>query len=105
MQGNAGEIYDSQLKGKFEVKILLIYISETQLTMKAENEISLLPKGLNFVPTYYKVDVARLKLELEQFGNCLKWHFRNYKRDIPMNLFATKSTLTLGIRTQLSKHI
>ena len=40
--------------------------------MKAENEISLLPKGLNFVPTYYKVDVARLKLELEQFGNMLK---------------------------------
>ena len=72
MQGNAAEMYDGQLKGKFEVKILLIYISETQLTMKAENEISLLPKGLNFVPTYYKVDVARLKLELEQFGNMLK---------------------------------
>ena len=51
-------------------------------------------KGLNFIPTCNKVDVARLKLELEQFGRmlCLKWHFRNEKRDIPINPFKAKFT-------------
>ena len=41
-----------------------------------------------------KVDVARLKLELEQFGRIvrLKWHFRDGKRDIPIDPFKTKST-------------
>ena len=35
-------------------------------------------KGLNFLPTCNKVDVTRLKLELEQFGRMLrlKWYFK-----------------------------
>ena len=50
--------------------------------------------GLNFIPTCHKVDVARLKLELEPFSRMLrlKWHFRNDKRDIPINPFKAKST-------------
>ena len=53
-----------------------------------------MPKGLNFIPTCNKVDVAKLKLELEQFGRMLrlKWHFRNDKIDLPINPFKTKST-------------
>ena len=51
-------------------------------------------KGLNFLPTCNKVDIARLKLQLEQFCRMLhlKWGFRNNKRDITLNPFKTKST-------------
>ena len=81
---------DGWLKGKF-VSENVINLSKRDLS---ENEISLLSKGLNFIPTCNKVDVARLKLELELFGRMLrlKWHFRDDKRDIPINPFKTKST-------------
>ena len=90
VQGNEAEMCDSRLKGKFVSKNV-INLSKRNLS---ENEISLLSKGLNFIPTCNKVDVARLKLELEQFGRMLrlKWHFRNDKRDIPINPFKAKST-------------
>ena len=81
---------DGQLKGKFVGKNV-INLSKRDLS---ENKISLLSKGLNFIPTCNKVDVARLKMELEQFGRMLrlKWHFRDDKRDIPINPFKIKST-------------
>ena len=43
------------------------------------SEISLLSKGLNFVPTSNTIDKAKLKMELEALGRILrlKWHFRN----------------------------
>ena len=90
VQGNEVEMCDGRLKGKF-VSTNVINLSKRNLS---ENEISLLSKGLNFIPTCNKVDVARLKLELEQFGRMLrlKWHFRNDKRDIPINPFKAKST-------------
>ena len=99
VQGNEAEMCDGQLKGKILIENV-INLSKRDLS---ENEISLLSKGLNFIPTCNKVDVARLKLELEEFGRMLrlKWHFRDDKRDIPINPFKTKSTLTLGIRTRL----
>ena len=42
-------------------------------------EISLLSKGLKCVPTANKIDQAKLKRELEEFGQKLRliWHFRN----------------------------
>ena len=69
-QGNEAEMCDSRLKGKFVSKNV-IDLSKRNLS---ENEISLLTKGFNFIPTCNKVDVARLKLELEPFGRmlCLK---------------------------------
>ena len=90
VQGNEAEMCDGRLKGKFVSKNV-INLSKRNLS---ENEISLLSKGLNFIPTCNKVDVARLKMELEQFGRMLrlKWHFRDDKRDIPINPFKTKST-------------
>ena len=90
VQGNEAKMCDDRLKGKFVSKIV-INLSKRNLS---ENEFFLLSKGLNFIPTCNKVDVARLKLELEQFGRMLrlKWHFRDDKRDIPINPLKTKST-------------
>ena len=64
----------------------------------------------NFIPTCNKVDVAKLKLQLEQFGRILhlKWHFRNDKIYLPINPFKTKSAFNsrnIEIRTQLQKYI
>ena len=90
VQGNEAEMCDGRLKGEFVSKNV-INLSKRNLS---ENEISLLSKGLNFIPTCNKVDVARLKIELERFGRMLrlKCHFRNDKRDIPINPFKAKST-------------
>ena len=77
VQGNEAEMCDGWLKVKFVSKNV-INLSKWNLT---ENEIALLSKGLNFIPTCNKVDgVARLKLELERFSRmlCLKWHFRKW---------------------------
>ena len=56
-------------------------------------EISLLSKGLNFVPTCNNIDKAKLKMELEAFGRKLrlKWHFRNENKDIHRDMFKPKS--------------
>ena len=90
VQSNEAEMCNDRLKGKLVSKSV-INLSKRNLT---ENEISLLSKGLNFIPTCNKVDVAKLKLELEQFGRMLrlKWHFRNDKRDLSINPFKRKST-------------
>ena len=56
-------------------------------------EISLLPKGLNFVPICSNIDKAKVKMELEAFGRMLrlKWLFRNENKDIHRNMFKPKS--------------
>ena len=52
-------------------------------------------KVLSFTPTCNRLDVARLKLELEEFGRMLrlKWHFRDYRYapNPNPNPFKTKS--------------
>ena len=47
------------------------------------------------MPTCNKIDVARLKIELEQFGRMLrlKWDFRDDKRNIPINPFKKQNAL------------
>ena len=59
----------------------------------SEAEISLLSKGLKFVPTPTYVNRAALKEELEKFGRKLrlKWHFRNEESSGPFNPFRVKS--------------
>ena len=89
IQGNEAEMCGSHLKSKF-VSNNVINLSMQNLT---ECDISLLSKGLHFIPTSCnKVHVSRLKLELEQFSRMLhlKWHYRNDKRDISTNSFKTK---------------
>ena len=58
----------------------MVNLSARDLT---EDEISLLSKGLNFVPTPLSLDIAVLKEDLERFGRKLrlKWHFRDSSED------------------------
>ena len=66
VQGNEEEMCDGRLKGKF-VSMDVINLSKLNLS---ENEITLLSKDHNFIPTCNKVDIAKLKLELEQLVEC-----------------------------------
>ena len=56
--------------------------------------IFLLSKGLKFVPTASKIDQAKLKRELEQYGRKIRlmWHFRNDERLLSQERFKPKST-------------
>ena len=66
-------------KAKLEEK----FISKSNINLSKRNlsrsEISLLSKGLKFVPSANKIDRAKLKRELEEYGTKLSliWHFRN----------------------------
>ena len=59
----------------------------------ARDEISLLSKGLQFVPTPKHFNKALLRKELENFGRKLrpKWFFRNDERQFNINSFKQKS--------------
>ena len=88
---NRAKLKDNRLEGKFVSKNVT-NLSQRQLT---NWEISLLSKGLNFVPTPNRIDKAKLKQELEGFGRKLRltWHFRNDERIFDWNTkFRPKST-------------
>ena len=57
-------------------------------------EISLLSKGLNFVPTSNTIDKAKLKTELEALCKILrlKWHFRNEENEFDLNQLKPKTS-------------
>ena len=59
-----------------------------------DSEISLLSKGLNFVPTSNRKDKAKLKTELEALGRILplNWHFKNEENKFDLDQFKPKST-------------
>ena len=59
----------------------------------SRSEISLLSKGLKFVPSANKIDQAKLKRELEEYGRNLHlmWHFRNDERTFSTDKFRPKS--------------
>ena len=81
----------NRLEGKFISKNIT-NLSQRQLT---KSEISLLSKGLKFVPTPNRIDKAKLKQELEVFGRKLRliWHFRNDERSFECyTKFRPKST-------------
>ena len=79
----------SRLIGKF-VSPNVLNLSKRQLS---EADVSLLSKGLKFVPTPKFVNKAILKEEIEKFGRIvgLKWHFRNEEPTSSFNLFRPKS--------------
>ena len=79
-----------RLEGKF-VSSNVINLSRRNLS---EAEISLLSKGLKFVPTANKIDRAKLKTELEEYGRKLRlmWHFRNDEKPFSYEKFRPKST-------------
>ena len=70
--GNKALLLENRLKGNFVSKNV-VNLSKRNLN---DAEISLLSKGLNFVPTCNNIDKAKLKMELEAFGRMLrlKWH-------------------------------
>ena len=79
-----------RLEGKFVSKNV-INLSRRNPTA---SEISLLSKGLKFVPTANKIDRAKLKTELEEYGRKLRlmWHFRNDERSFVADKFRPKSS-------------
>ena len=79
-----------RLEGKF-FSSNVINLSGRNLS---EAEISLLSKGLKFVPATNKIDRAKLKTELEEYGRklWLMWHFRNDEKPFPYEKFRPKST-------------
>ena len=87
--GNQAIHLENKLKSNFVSKDV-VNLSKQNLN---DAEISLLSKGLNFVPTCNNIDKAKLKMELEAFGRMLrlKWHFRNENKDIHRDMFKPKS--------------
>ena len=83
-----------RLEGKFVSKNV-INLSRRNLSA---SEISLLSKSLKFVPTTNKIDRAKLKTELEEYGRKLRlmWHFRNDERSFVADRFRPKSSFNSG---------
>ena len=87
---NAASPKKTRLEGKFVSKNV-INLSRINLP---RSEISLLSKGLKFVPSANKIDRAKLKRELEEYGRKLRliWHFRNDERTFSTDKFRPKSS-------------
>ena len=81
---------NNRLQGNFVSK-KVVNLSRRNLT---GSEMSLLSKGLNFVPASNTIDKAKLKMELEALGRILrlKWHFRNEENVFDLDQFKPKST-------------
>ena len=90
VKANAAKMLDNRLQGNFVSKSV-VNLSRRNLT---DSEISLLSKGLNFVPTSNTIDKAKLKTELEALGRILrlKWYFRNEENEFDLDQFKPKST-------------
>ena len=90
VRDNAAKMLDFRLQGNF-VSENVVNLSKRNVT---DSEISLLSKGLNFVPTSNTIDKAKLKRKLEALGRMLrlKWHFRNEEKDFDLGKFKPKST-------------
>ena len=64
----------------------VVNLSKRYLT---DSQISLLSKGLHFVPPSNTLDKAKLKTELEALGRVLRliWLFRNEANDFSLDQF------------------
>ena len=87
---NTAFLNKKRLEGKLVNKDV-INLSRRNLS---QSEISLLSKGLEFVPSANKIDRAKLKRELEEYGRKLRlmWHFRNDGRTFSIDKFRPKSS-------------
>ena len=86
---NAATLLDGRYEGKF-VSPNVINLSKRHLS---KEKISLLSKGLKFIPTPKHINKARIREELETYGRKLRlmWHYRNQEREIIINPFKKKS--------------
>ena len=89
-EGNDALTLNGRIKGKFVSKNV-VNLSKQKLT---KAEISLLFKGLKFVPTSNHINKVKLQMELGAYGRMLplKWHFRNDEKEFDRNNFKPKST-------------
>ena len=90
--GDREQILESgseRLEGRFVSKNV-INLSKRELN---KAEISLLSKGLKFIPTPSAINKAKIKENLEIFGRKLrlKWHFRNENNSTVADPFVEKS--------------
>ena len=87
---NTASLNKARLVGKFVSKNV-VNLSRRNLS---RSEISLLSKGLKFVPSANKIDGAKLKRELKEYGRKLRlmWHFRNDERTFLIDEFRPKSS-------------
>ena len=90
VKDNVAKMLNNRLQGNFVSK-KVVNLSRRNLT---GSEMSLLSKGLNFVPASNTIDKAKLKMELEALGRILrlKWHFRNEENVFDLDQFKPKST-------------
>ena len=88
---NTASLNKTRLEGKFVSKNV-INLSKRNLS---RSEMSLLSKGLKFVPSANKIDRAKLKREVEEYGRKLRliWHFRNDERTFSTDKFRPKSSV------------
>ena len=86
-------LVNERLKGKF-VTPSIVNLSRGNVT---NDEISLLSKGLKFVPTPRGLNKALIKEELEAYGRKLRlmWHFRNDERELSYDPFKKKPKFDL----------
>ena len=86
---NSATIVNERYKGKF-ASPNVVNLSCQNLT---SNEISLLSKGLKFVPTPRGINKVLIKEELEAYGRKLRLmcHFRNDEREFSYDAFKKKS--------------
>ena len=89
VQLNSATIRSNRYEGKF-VSANVINLSSHHLS---KDEISVLSKGIQFVPTPKHINKAKIKEEIEVFGRKLRlmWHFRNDHREFDVNPFKKKS--------------
>ena len=102
VKDNAAKMLNNRLQGNFVSKNV-VNLSRQNLT---DSEISLLPKGLNFVPTSNTIDKAKLKTEIEALGRVLKlkWQFRNEESEF-ISIDFSQSLLSIrAIKVQSLKY-
>ena len=89
VQLNSATIQNNRYEGKF-FSPNIINLSSRHLS---RDELSLLSKGLKFVPTPKHINKAKIKEEIEVYGRKLRlmWHFRNDHREFNVSSFKKKS--------------
>ena len=82
------------LNGRFRGKNVSKIVVNLSTWKRTKAEISLLSKGLKFVPTSNNINKTKLKMELEAHNRMLrlKWHFRNDEKEFDRNKFKLHST-------------
>ena len=86
----------------------LKFVSKNAINLskkKSQSEISMLSKGLKFVPSASKIDQGKLKRELEEYGRKfhLIWDFRNDEEFLSNDKFRLKSSFNLRNKMLLLK--